>query len=177
MSLSQQVIALCLLDFSATSFGTIDHSILLYRSSSRFGFGGTVISWLTSYLSSRSFLVTTNSTSAQSPLRQGFPQGSLLGSLIFDICTTLSSRISDSSVGHHHHHHHHNHMQMARNNIRHFSCFWILRQYIHLQNTIDLVPQRMSSNLPLSQSISLNLKFIYQITLLEILASFLALNI
>jgi len=43
--------------------------ILLHRLSSWFGFDGTVMSWLTSYLSSRSFVVSINSTSsATSPL-------------------------------------------------------------------------------------------------------------
>jgi len=56
----------------------IDHSILLHRLSTWFGFDGTVISWLTSYLSSRSFVVSINSTSsAHFPLRQGV-QGSVL---------------------------------------------------------------------------------------------------
>jgi len=59
-----------------TAYDTIDHSILLHRLSSWFGFDGEVISWLTSYLSSRSFVVFINSIfSAHSPFRQSAPQG------------------------------------------------------------------------------------------------------
>jgi len=98
----QKVTALCLFNLSA-AFDTIDHSILLHRLSSWFGFDGKVISWLTSYLSSSSFVVSINSiSSAHSPLRQGVSQGSVLGPLLFILYSTpLSSLISDSSVGHH----------------------------------------------------------------------------
>jgi len=95
----QKVTALCLFDLSA-AFDS--HSILLHRLSSWFGFDGTVISWLTSYLASRSFVVSKNSTSsAQSHLRQGVSQASVLGPLLFILYTSLISLNSDSTVGHH----------------------------------------------------------------------------
>ena len=64
----QQVTARCLLDPSA-AFDTIDYSILLHRLATWFGFDGKVTSWHPSYLLSRRFIVTSNSTSsAQSSL-------------------------------------------------------------------------------------------------------------
>ena len=137
----QQVTALCLLDLSA-AFDTIDHSILLHRLSTWFGFNGKVISWLTSYLSSRRFMVTINSTSsAQSSLNQGVPQGSVLGPLLFILYTTpLSCLISDSSLGHH--------MYADDNQLFiSFATSEFSANILHLQATVDLVSQWMSANL------------------------------
>jgi len=137
----QKVTALCLFDLSA-AFDTIDHSILLHRLSSWFDFDGTVISRLTSYLSFRSFVVSINSiSSAQPPLRQGVPQGSVLGPLLFILYTTpLSSLISYSSLGHY----------LFANDTQLFISFRapeLSANNLHLQHTIDLVSQWMSTYL------------------------------
>ena len=93
----QQVTDLCLLDLSAT-FNTI----LLQCLKSWFGINNTVLSWIQSYLSSRSFTVNINNIkSSPFQLLYSVPQGSVLGSLLFIPYTTpLSHIISRSSVNH-----------------------------------------------------------------------------
>ena len=79
----QQATGLCLFDLFA-AFDTIDHTIPLHRLKSWFGFTDTVLSWIQSYLSSRSFTVDINGIkSPPSKLIHGVPQGSVLGPLLF----------------------------------------------------------------------------------------------
>ena len=98
----QELTGLCLLDLSA-AFDTIDHSILVHRLKTWFGIDGSVLSWISSYLSSRTFAVSAHGKlSPPTPLAHGVPQGSVLGPLLFILYTTpLSTLISSTSVDHH----------------------------------------------------------------------------
>ena len=74
---------LLLLDLSA-AFDTVDHTILLNRMSSKFGIKGQVRNWFQSYLNKRKQFVLINGTrSSVRNIKQGVPQGSVLGPLLY----------------------------------------------------------------------------------------------
>ena len=63
---------------------TLDHSILIRRLETYFGFTGSVLEWFSSYLRGRSQSVMIGSTTSTSKsLEFGVPQGSILGPLLF----------------------------------------------------------------------------------------------
>ena len=99
---SGKVTALTLLDLSA-AFDTIDHSILLQRLQEWYGFGGTALHWLKSYLSNRCQRVKLDDClSPAVSLPFGVPQGSVLGPLLFTLYTSpLSSLIGAQDIPHH----------------------------------------------------------------------------
>jgi len=88
------------LDLSA-AFDTIDHTILLNRLTSSFGIMGSSHNWLKSYLSNRSFLATSGSSSSFIlPSTCGVPQGStcLRSYLFHNLCLSISSMLSCHGV-------------------------------------------------------------------------------
>ena len=75
--------ALCLLDLSS-AFDAVDHDLLLQRLECQFGLCGTVLQWIQSYLSDRTFRVVYGDVLLFVVyVMCSVPQGSVLGPLFF----------------------------------------------------------------------------------------------
>ena len=80
-------------DLSA-AFDTIDHSTHLSCLQTWFEVGGSVLKWFTSYLSEPSQSIKIGSTPFNlCKVLVGVPQGSVLGSLLFSLYTSLLSLV------------------------------------------------------------------------------------
>ena len=91
---NQRITCLILLDLSA-AFDTFSHHLLLNRLKHRFCIHGTVLKWFRSYMTDCSQKITLANTnnnklafSKQAILKQGVPQGSVLGPILFTLYTS-----------------------------------------------------------------------------------------
>lgn len=88
--------AAILLDLSV-AFDMVDHSVLLERLQQTLGIGDTAFCWFQSYLSSRKQYIRQGSIkSSVTYLICGMPQGSVLGLILFVLCTADLLRVTDS---------------------------------------------------------------------------------
>ena len=92
---------LALLDFSST-FDTINHSILVHRTNTDFGFNDSVLQWFSSYLTDLTqYVSSSNHCSAFAPVHSGVAQFKVFGPIHFSMCTSVCLPITTHTIMHH----------------------------------------------------------------------------
>ena len=81
------MIAAAFVDFRK-AFDCVSHKILLNKLKNQFGIGGSLLSWLTDYLSDRYQVTIVNGQQSDvAKVNCGIPQGSVLGPTLFTLYT------------------------------------------------------------------------------------------
>ena len=81
----------------SSAFDTIDHSILVHRLHTDFGFTDTALQWLSYYLTDRTHYVSlSNYCFALAPVHPAVVHGSVLGPMLFSMYIKPLSAIIDS---------------------------------------------------------------------------------
>ena len=84
----------------SAAFNKTDHKILLNKLSYSFGISGTVFKWFISYLINRTQSVSLGDLNSSSlPWKYGVPQGFVLGSILFTLCSQpVSDKIREHNI-------------------------------------------------------------------------------
>jgi hypothetical protein len=96
--MNRQLVTLLVMDLSA-AFDTVDRHIMLERLKSSFGIQDQVLKWFSSFLSNRSQFISVNGgTSKRFELKNGVPQRSCLGQLLFVLYMSKLFQILESHL-------------------------------------------------------------------------------